>query len=79
MSIAETPLDQNMLRRERDAARPSLTEIFQDVAGKADRNARIHTAVRIHHYKLHEVADYLGLHFSTISVIAKREASRIQE
>ena len=77
--LLETPLDQNLLRRERDAARPALSEIFQDVAGKADRNARIHTAVRIYHYKLHEVADYLGLHFSTISVIAKREASRIQE
>ena len=77
--LLETPLDQNVLRRARDAARPSLVEIFLDMAGKADRNTRIHDAVRTHHYKLQEVADHLGLHFSTISVIAKREASRIRE
>ena len=77
--LLEMPLDQNVLRRERDAARPSLVEIFLDMAGKADRNTRIHDAVRTHHYKLQEVADQLGLHFSTISVVANREASRIRE
>jgi putative transposase len=77
--LLDTPLDQNVLRRERDAARPSLDEIFLDVVDKSDRDTRIHTAVRVHHYKLQEVADHLGLHFSTISVIANREASRIRE
>ena len=77
--LLETPRDQNVLRRERDAARPSLPEIFEDVADKPDRDKRIHDAARVHHYKLQEIADHLGLHFSTISVIAKREASRIRE
>ncbi len=77
--LLETPLDQNVLRRERDAARPSLREIFPAVSDKPDRDTRIHDAVRVHHYRLQEVADHLGLHFSTISVIAKREALRIQE
>ena len=77
--LLEAPLDQNVLRRERDAARPSLREIFARVADKSDRNARIHDAVRIHHYRLEDVADHLGLHFSTISVIAKRQAGRIQK
>ena len=75
--LQEMPLDQNVLRRERDAARPDLAEIFKDVAERQDRDARIHEAVRRYHYKLHEVGDYLGLHFTTISVIAKREEARI--
>ena len=77
--LLEASLDQNVLRRERDAARPSLREIFQDVSQKLDRDACIHDAVRVHHYRLQEVADHLGLHFTTISVIAKREAARIQK
>jgi putative transposase len=77
--LLDTPLDQNVLRRERDAARPSLDELFLDVVDKSDRDTRIHDAVHVHHYKLQEVADHLGLHFSTISVIANREASQIQE
>jgi len=77
--LLETPLDQNVLRRERDAARPSLETIFEDVADKSDRDARIYDAVRVHHCRLREVAEYLGLHFSTISMIAKQEAERIQK
>ena len=77
--LLEMPLDQNVLRRERDAARPSLEELFRGVSDKTERDTRIHQAVRVHHYKLQEVADHLGLHFSTIFVIAKREASRIRK
>ena len=77
--LLDMPRDQNVLRRERDAARPSLKEIFRGMADKQDRNARIHAAVRVHHYRLQEIADHLGLHFSTISVIAKHVASRIQK
>ncbi len=76
--LREIPPDPNVLRRERDAARPTLDEIFRGVVGKPDRDSRIHEAVRLHHYKLQEVADHLCLHFSTISVIAKREHTRIQ-
>jgi len=77
--LLETPVDQNVLRRERDAARPPLQEIFRSMSGRADRDVCIYDAVRINHYKLQEVADFLGLHFSTISLIAKRQASRIQK
>jgi len=69
------PLDANILRRERDAARPKLPELFRDVADKRTRDHRIHQAVRRDHYTLQEVADHLGLHYSTISVIAKRVAA----
>ena len=74
--LAEAPLDPNVLRRERSAARPPLESLFSDVVGKGARNQRIHDAVREHHYTLQEVGDYLRLHFSTISVIAKRVAER---
>ena len=77
--LRATPADPNVLRRERDAARPSLDAIFRSAVGKIDRDICIHEAVRLHHYKLQEVADHLSLHFSTISVIAKREDARIQE
>lgn len=77
--LLQIPVDPNVLRRERDAARPPLQAIFRNMSGRADRDVCIYNAVRIHHYKLQEVADLLGLHFSTISLIAKRQASQIQK
>jgi len=72
--LAEAPLDPNVLRRERDAARPNLRALFADVTDRTSRDQRIHDAVRLHHYTLQEVGDHIGLHFSTISVIARRIA-----
>lgn len=72
--LFETPLDPNVLRKERDVARPSLDELFSSVSDKASQDRLIYEATRVHHYKLREVGDFLGLHFSTISVIAKRVA-----
>ena len=59
-------------RRERLAARPSLTELFAAVCDKEARNRKIHAATRIHEYTLQEVADFIGLRPSTISTIAVR-------
>jgi REP-associated tyrosine transposase len=59
-------------REERLATRPTLEELFINVTDKSTRNKRIHLAVRRHEYKLKEVSDFLGLCYSTISVIAKR-------
>jgi hypothetical protein len=70
--LTEAPLDPNVLRRERDAARPSLEAVFSDVTDRQTRNQRICDAVRDHHYTLQEVGDHIRLHFSTISIIAKR-------
>jgi len=58
-------------RFQRLAARPTLHELFAGVQGKETRNARVHEAMRVHEYTLKELAEYLGLHYSTISVIAK--------
>ena len=77
--LAEAPLDPNILRRERTVARPTLEELFTDAADRRARNLRIHKAVREHHYTLQEVGDHLGLHFSTISVIAREVAEGSQD
>jgi REP element-mobilizing transposase RayT len=61
-------------RRERLAARPSLETLFSKVRDKAGRDRQIHAAVRAHEYTLQAVADYLGLHYATISTIAKHVA-----
>jgi REP element-mobilizing transposase RayT len=61
-------------RRERLAARPSLEKLFSKVRDKKARDRQIHAAVRVHEYTLQAVADFLGLHYSTISTIANRVA-----
>ncbi|MFC2082518.1 transposase [Candidatus Bipolaricaulota bacterium] len=63
------------------AARPSLGKLVKETADKKRRNREIYDAVRIHRYTLQQVADRLGLHYSTISVICSRldaEASAVQ-
>ena len=68
-------------RRERLVIRPGLDELFAGIVDKSDRNERIYKAVRAYGYTLKEVADALGLHYSTVSVIAKRvkEAKKDQK
>jgi len=70
--IAQKPLDPEYPRRERLANRPTLAQLFEGVQGKAARNARIHEAVRLHRYTLREVGEFLGLHPSTVSLMATR-------
>lgn len=79
--LAAIAPDPNILRRERSAARPSLDMLFEAATDRAKRNRAVHDAVRNQHYTLREVGDYLGLHFSTISVVTKRvdESRRIQK
>jgi len=63
-----------MPRNQRLVGRPSLEELFAGAHDKATRDERIYQAVRVHGYALQQVADFLGLYYSTISVIAKRIA-----
>jgi len=69
--LKEKPLDPDYRKRERFAARPSLKELFANVSDKATRNERIYQAVRVHRYTLREVADFVGLFYSSISTIVK--------
>jgi len=57
-------------RRERYAARPSLEEIFE---GK-EANEGIYEAIYRWRYKLKEVGEFLGVHYSRVSRIASMMA-----
>lgn len=67
-SAAEIP------RKERLAVRPRLEEVFSGAKDRSDRNEGIYQAVRAYGYTLKEVAEFIGLHYSTVSVIASRMA-----
>jgi hypothetical protein len=70
--LTEKPVDPEIRKEERFVARPNLKELFVDVSDKATRNERIYQAVRVHHYTLRKVGDFVGLLYSSISMIAKR-------
>ncbi len=65
-------------RRERWVSRPSLEQLFANVSSKEDRDAKIHEATRVYEYKLAELQEYLGLHYSTISRIAARSENELR-
>ena len=56
-------------RSQRYINRPELKEIFSEeaVKKKSKRDKKIREAAEMHGYSQKEVADYLGLHYSTIS------------
>jgi putative transposase len=59
-------------RAQRFAGRPTLNEVFSGVASRADRNARCAFAVRSFGYTLRELADFLDLHYATISRVLEQ-------
>ena len=64
--------DTEFNRSTRLIGRPTLARIFSAALDKRSRNECIHQAMRVHEYTLTEIADFTGLHYSTISVIATR-------
>ena len=56
-------------RQQRYAGRPNLKEIFKGKSsgGKKGRNKAINDAHIKHGYTLKEIADYLGIHYTTVS------------
>jgi hypothetical protein len=68
-------------RGQRYMARPDLKTLFSEkvLREKGRRDGRIVEAIERHGYSQKEVADYLGMHYSTISraVSAKREGMSI--
>lgn len=59
-------------RVERMLAKPTLQELFNGAEhDKHLRNERIHEAMRQHDYTLRQLQDYLGLHYASISRIAR--------
>jgi len=65
-------------RREKLVYRPSLVELFRDVKDKRERDKRIYQAVVEFGYKLREVGDHLGLHYSTVSRIVSQWKSKVK-
>ena len=70
--LNDKSLDPEYRKCERFVTRPSLQQLFVDVTDKTTRNEQIYQAVMVHHYRLREVGEFIGLRYSTISVIAKR-------
>jgi len=59
-------------RVERMLAKPTLHELFDGIEDdKRLRNERIHEAMRRHDYTLKQLQDYLGMHYASISRIAR--------
>jgi putative transposase len=61
-------------RAQRFALRPALAALFTNVMSKGDRDARCALAVREHGYTMKEIAEFLGLHYSTVSRALSRGA-----
>ncbi len=61
-------------RAQRFALRPALAALFTNVMSKDDRNARCVLAVREHGYTMKEIAEFLGLHYATVSRALSRGA-----
>jgi hypothetical protein len=63
-------------RIQRFALRPPLATLFAGVASRWDRDARCVRAVRDHGYTMRAVAQFLGLHYMTVSrALARSEAN----
>jgi REP element-mobilizing transposase RayT len=64
-------------RLQRYVGRPSPDKIFRGQKAKAQRDRSIHAAHMSHGYTLKEIADYLRIHYTTVSkVIAKEGVSK---
>lgn len=60
-------------RIQRYAYRPSIVDIFKGKAkDKKKKDMFIHDAYRLYGYRMNEIADYLKVHYSTISRAIKR-------
>lgn len=57
-------------KQEQYAARSSLERLFSEWSDRNERNMKIREAVWEHGYTLKEVADHLGLHYSTLEILS---------
>jgi len=63
-------------RPQRYVSRPSLDEIFSGQETKGKRDIHINTAHMTHGYTLKEIADYLGIHYTTVSKVIGKAVTR---
>jgi len=75
--LEDKKLVKEIPRPQRYASRPSLEKIFRGQEAKVKRDRSINAAHMSHGYTLKEIADYLGIHYTTVSkVIAKAAVSK---
>ncbi len=68
---------QEIPRKQRFMNRPSLQELFENTtANKKKRNEKIQTANYEHGYSQKEIADYLEMHYSTISRLINNKVKK---
>ncbi len=60
-------------RQQRHVARPGLEELFQKRGAGKQRNKNIYAAHMKYGYKLYEIANYLQIHYTTVSKIISKE------
>lgn len=68
--VAEIP------RTQRYPARPPLEELFAAYGNKTERDRRVAEAHIAHGYLLREIAEHLGMHYTTVSKIIKRATAK---
>ncbi len=59
-------------RKQRYLARPSLDELFRSCGNKAERDRTVAEAHVAHGYLLREIAEHLGIHYTTVSKVIKK-------
>lgn len=61
---------------ERFAARPTLTCVFGKTVDRSERDSNIYVAHIKYGYSLKAIGDFLGIHYSTVSKVLKKEIDR---
>lgn len=63
-------------RKQRYPARPPLEGLFTAYVNKTERDRRVAEAHVAHGYLLREIAEHLGMHYTTVSKIIKRAMTK---
>lgn len=71
--ISRKEISNEVPRTERLSGRPSLENLFRNVLDKRKRNAAIHEAHYDYGYSLSDIAEFFGIHYSTVSKILTKE------
>ncbi len=74
--IPEKTSDKEIPRQQRYANRPHLEEIFASWRTKKKRNEGIITSHFTYGYKQKEIADFLGIHYTTVSHVIRRHDTK---
>ena len=75
-AIPEKAAIKEIPKRQRYANRPSLQEIFADRKSKRKRDEAIFAGHVAHGYEQKEIANFLGLHYTTVSKAIKRHDAK---